>query len=114
MFLVFILSSCSYFNQLNVDRNLSATIELYGKDGRTHVDLVLLTNFKWDNYIILGSYEIPNTVAKKYNIDLSNISKYVTANDTKYILVFLQNRKAIKICEIDSGILLSKTKLLKI
>lgn len=108
------LFSCGYFNKLSVDTTLSSTINKLGENSRVPIELTSLTDFEWDNYITLGCYQPPKAIAKKYNIDLSNISDDATLGDSKYVLIFLQNRKAIKICEIDGGISLTDTKLLKI
>lgn len=113
IFVALILLSCNYFWQLELDKDLSKTIQLAYQKDEQPVDLVSKTEFQWDNYIILGPYQIPKKVAHKYNINLSNISDDVTLDDTKYTLIFLQNRKAIKVCQLDSGVLLANTKQLK-
>jgi hypothetical protein len=41
---------------------------------------------------VIGPYKIREEVEKKYNIDLSNISKYETADDSKNLLVFIKNQ----------------------
>ena len=105
--------SCNFFYKLSFDKELANAINIRFKKERKQIDLVSITDFKWDNYIVLGCYQIPDSVGHKIKIDLSNISEYATVNDSKNVLVFIKNKKAIKICEIDRGIIFSKTKLLK-
>ena len=112
--LIFIitLSSCNSIFQLGSDKDLTDKINsAYLKDKKP-IDLVKITDFEWDNYIILHPYSIPEEVEKKYNVDLSNLSEYVTYDDSKTILVFIKNKKSIKICAVRAEF--SENKLLKI
>ena len=107
-----ILSSCNSFFQLNSDKELTYKINSeYLKENKP-IDLTKITDFEWDNYIILTPYSIPEEVEKKYNVDLSNISQYETVDDSKTILVFIKNKKSIKICTVRAAF--SENKLLKI
>lgn len=108
------LSSCHFFNQLSFDENLSSKINLHYNKENKPVDLIRITDFEWDNYIIINCYQIPDKVGEKYNIDLSNISKYETSDDSKFLLVFIKNKKAIKICKVKSNTEFTKTNILKI
>jgi hypothetical protein len=105
--------SCNFFYKLSFDEELANTINLSFKKEPKAIDLVSVTDFKWDNYLVLGCYQVPDSVGHTLKVDLSNISEYATLNDTKNVLVFIKNKKAIKICEIDRGIMFTKTKLLK-
>jgi len=93
-------TSCNSFLQLSSDEELSEKINLEYLKEKKPIELTKVTNFKWDNYIVMGPYQIPNEVGKKYNLDLSNISEYETADDSKTTLVFIKNKKSIKICDV--------------
>lgn len=111
--IILIFSSCNSFNQLSFDENLTSKINLQYNKQKEPVELIKITDFDWDNYIIIGSYQIPERIGEIYDIDLSNISKYASSDDTKLLLVFIKNKTAIKICQLNSNIKISKTKNLK-
>ena len=104
--------SCDYLRELNFDKDLANKINLSFKKERKAIDLPSFTDFEWDNFIVLGCYQVPDSVGQKYKIDLSNISEYATINDSKNVLVFIKNKKSINICEIDRGIHFTNTKRL--
>jgi hypothetical protein len=112
--LIFIttLSSCNSFFQLSSDKELTDKINSEYLKEKKPIDLTKITDFEWDNYIILFPYSIPEEEGKNYNIDLSNISQYETADDSQRILVFIKNKKSIKICAVQAEF--SENKLLKI
>ena len=110
---ILILSSC-HLNQLSFDENLTNKINSQYKSQKKPIDLTELTDFEWDNYIVIGPYQIPEKVEIKYQINLSNISEYATANDSNSLLVFIKNKKSIKICEIRPRTKFKEKKLLKI
>lgn len=112
--IILILSSCHLFNELSFDDDLTSKINLQYSRKKEPVDLLKITDFEWDNYIIIGCYQIPQKVGEKYKIDLSNIPEYASSDDSKFLLVFLKNNKAIKICTVDRNIELSKTNIFKI
>lgn len=70
---ILILSSCHLFNELRFDDDLTSKINLQYNRKKEPVDLLKITDFEWDNYIIIGCYQIPQKVGEKYKIDLSNI-----------------------------------------
>ena len=111
--IILIFSSCDFFNQLSFDEDLTSIINLKYSNEKVPVDLIEITDFDWDNYIIIGSYQGPDSIGKKYDIDLSNISKYASSDDTKFLLVFIKNKKAIKICLLNNNVKITKTKILK-
>ena len=111
--IILIFSYCDFFNQLSFDEDLTYIINLKYSNEKAPVDLIKITDFDWDNYIMIGSYQIPNSIGKKYDIDLSNISKYASSDDTKFLLVFIKNKKAIKICLLNNNVKITKTKILK-
>ena len=105
-------TSCNFFFQLSSDKELSEKINAEYLKEKKPIDLTKVTDFEWDNYIVINPYQIPKEVGKKYNIDLSNISEYETVDDPKITLVFIRNKKSIKICNVRAEF--SKNKLLKI
>lgn len=113
---IFIASftSCNSFFQLNSDKELTEKINSEYLKEKKPIDLTKITDFEWDNYIVIGPYQIPEEVGKKYNIDLSNISEYETADDSKNLLVFIKNKKSIKICLVKGRTKFIENKLLKI
>jgi hypothetical protein len=110
--LIGIFASCNNFFQLSSDKELTEKINEEYLNEKKPIDLTKITDFEWDNYIILYPYSIPAEEGKKYNIDLSNISEYETADDSKRILVFIKNKKSIKICAVRAEF--NENKLLKI
>lgn len=106
------LSSCNSFFQLSIDKELTEKINSEYLKEKKPIDLTKITDFEWDNYIVIGHYQIPNDIGGKYNIDLSNISKYASADDSRNLLVFIKNNKSIKICAIQAEF--TENKLLKI
>ncbi len=107
--------SCNSFFQLSSDKELTEKINSeYLKEKKT-IDLSKLTNFEWDNYIVIGCYQNVIQVAKKYNIDLSNISENgIESSDWFIVLVFIKDKKSIKICEVKMDTKFNENKLLKI
>jgi hypothetical protein len=112
--IILILSSCHLFNELSFDDDLTSKINLQYSRKKEPVDLLKITDFEWDNYIIISCYQIPQRVGEKYKIDLSNISEDASSDDSKFLLVFLKNNKAIKICTVNRNIELSKINILEI
>lgn len=104
-------TSCNFFSQLSSDTELTEKINSEYLKERKPIDLTKLTDFEWDNYLVIGPYQIREEVEKKYNLDLSNISEYATADDSKKLLVFIKNKKSVKICSIRAAF--SDNKLLK-
>jgi hypothetical protein len=105
-------TSCNSFFQLSEDKQLTEKINLEYLKEKKPIDLTKITDFKWDNYIVIGPYQIPQEVGKKYKLDLSNISEYETADDSKSLLIFLKNKKSMKICAVRAKF--RENKLLKI
>lgn len=106
--------ACDFFFQLSPNKELTERINFEYVKQKRPVDLKKITDFEWDNYLLIFVYEIPEQVDKKYKVDLSNISEYVTADESKYILVFLKNRKAIKICDLNYWVGIDKNRQLQI
>ena len=112
--LILSFTSCNSFFQLNSDKELTEKINSEYLKEKKPIDLTKITDFEWDNYIVIGPYKIREEVEKKYNIDLSNISKYETADDSKNLLVLIKNKKSIKICLVKVETKFIENKLLKI
>lgn len=113
--LIATLTSCNFFFQLSSDEDLTEKINSeYAKDKKP-IDLTKLTNFEWDNYIVIGCYQNVEEVGKKYKIDLSNISRNgISSSDWFILLVFIKSKKSIKICEVKMGTKFNENKLLKL
>ncbi|WP_396153459.1 hypothetical protein [Flavobacterium sp.] len=108
------LTSCDSFFELNFDRELTDKIHSKYLKEKKPIDLNNLTDFEWDSYFIIYPYSIPEEIEKKYKIDLSNLSEYVAVDDSKRVLVFIKNKKSIKICQIKYRVEFTENKLLKI
>jgi hypothetical protein len=111
--LMIIVASCNSISQLSFDKDLENKINLKFNTEKKPINLTEITDFEWDNYIVIGCYQIPREVGKIYNVDLTNISEYATSNDSNNLLVFIKNKKAIKICEIKINIKFEEDRLLK-
>ena len=67
------------------------------------MDLSKLTDFEWDSIIILGPYTNSETIEKQLNIDLSNIRYNAIKHIDFYpLLVFLKNKKSVRITKLRS------------
>lgn len=111
----YIFSSCSTFSQLASDKELTEKINTaYLKENKP-IDLNTLTNFDWDNYIVISCYQNVGKVEKKYKIDLSNISENgINSSDWYVLLVFIKDKKSIKICEVKMDTRFTENRLLKV
>ena len=108
-------TSCSYFFQLSSDKELTQKINSEYLKEQKPIDLTKLTNFDWDNYIVIYCYQNVKQTAKKYNVDLSNISENgIYASDSFILLVFIKDNKSIKICEVKTNTKFNENRLLKI
>ena len=112
IFLSLMFIACEFNSQLNFDENLEAKIIKKYKKDYMPVELVKLTNFNWDSYIIIGPYQNLDRIENEYDLDLSNISEYATSDDSKNYLIFIKNKKSIRICKIPGQIKFSENKLL--
>ena len=115
LFIIVTLNSCTYSTQLSSDKDLTEMINSQFLSKKKPIDLTKITKFDWNNYIIIDCYETVKIVGEKNNLDLSNIyENSIESSDSFLLLVFLKNRKSIKICEINRDILLTNDKLLTI
>ncbi len=110
-----IFTSCNFFFQLSSDVDLTGKINSEYSKEKKPIDLTKLAKFKWDNYIVIGCYQNVEEVGKKYKIDLSNISgNGISSSDFFILLVFIKNKKSIKICEVKMDTKFNENKLLKL
>ena len=106
---IFIFFSCNYFFQLSSDENLTKQIERKFYEKKVPVDLFFIKSFEWDNYIVIGCYENPKIVGEREGLDLKNIyNNSITYSDNFVLLVFLHNRKSVKICKLDLDVKISE------
>lgn len=97
--------SCQYLNQLNSDNSLTEKIESKFKSESEIIDLNNLSEFDWDNLLILGPYSVIDNIEKELNLDLENIRENgIEYDDSINLLVFLKNGKSVKISEVSRGI----------
>ena len=108
-------TSCVLFFQLHSDKELTEKINSEYVKEKKPIDLIKLTNFDWDNYIVIGCYQNVEQVGEKYKIDLSNISENgISSSDWFILLVFIKDKKSIKICEVKMDTKFDENKLLKL
>jgi hypothetical protein len=101
LLLIMNLISCQYLSQLNSDKELTKTIETKIKDNSMKIDLTKIDNLDYDKLLILEPYSNIEKIEKELNIDLSNISEnQIHSSDGINLLVFLKNKKSIKISEL--------------
>ncbi|WP_438967244.1 hypothetical protein [Flavobacterium sp.] len=107
-------TSCNFFFQLQSDKELTEKINSEYLKERKPINLSKLTDFDWDNYIVIGCYQNVEQVGEQYKIDLSNISgNAISSSDWFILLVFIKDKKAIKICEVKMDTKFDEHKLLK-
>jgi len=59
--------------------------------------------------MIIGCYENPKIVGEREGLDLKNIyNNSITYSDNFVLLVFLHNRKSVKICKLDLDVKISE------
>ena len=91
------MTSC----QLNSDKNLTKIIETKIKDNSKKIDLTKIQNLDYDQLIILQPYSNIEKIQNEINVDLSNIKENgIYYSDDINLLVFLKNKKSIKISEL--------------
>ena len=114
--LLFIISfiSCDSFFQLSPDKELAKKIKLEYLKEKKPVDLKKITDFDWDNYLIIHVYEVPSYIGKKHEVDLSNMPEHGACDEGQFTLVFIRNRKAIKFCDLSCGVGIDKNGILNI
>lgn len=99
------LFSCQYTNQLNSDNSLTQKIESEFKSASEIIDLSNLSEFDWDNLLIIGPYSVIENIEKELNLNLKNIRENkIEFDDSINLLVFLKKGKSIKISEVSRGI----------
>lgn len=112
---IYTCTSCNFFWQLRSDKDLTKKINSEYLKEKKPIDLTKLTNFEWDNYIVIGCYQNVEQAGKLYNIDVSNIAENgISSSDWFILLVFIKDKKSIKISEVKMDTKFNKNKLLKI
>ena len=91
------LCSC----QLKSDKSLSEKVEVkFEAEGET-IDLSDLSDFEWDNILILGPYSNIQRIENELKLDLSNIKENgIQYNDSFNLIVFLNDNESVKIIEL--------------
>ena len=99
--LSFSIISCGYLFQLENDKILTEKIEaeLYSKN--KIIDFAKVADFEWDALIILGPYSQVEEIEEELNLNLINIRQNgIEYSDFYDLVVFLKDRKAIRIIEL--------------
>lgn len=85
--------------QLEADQTLQKKVEEEIRS-QSKVNFVELTDFEWDEMITLGPYSQVEKVADSLNLNLSNIKNNgISGSDSFTLVVFLQNKKSVRIIE---------------
>ncbi|WP_292948630.1 hypothetical protein [Olleya sp. UBA1516] len=103
--LFFSIISCGYLFQLENDKKLTEKIitELHSKN-RT-VDFSKVADFEWDSLIILGPYSQVERIEEEFSLNLKNIRQNgIEYSDYYDLIVFVKNKKSIKIVELKKAI----------
>ncbi len=71
----------------------------------TTVTLSDVTDFNWDELIILGSYSNIEEIEKEFNLNLTNIKQNgINYSDYYDLVIFLGNNESVEIVELHHGI----------
>ena len=103
--LIISLTSCNFLFQIYSDKKLTENINSEYLKNKKPINLRKLTNFEWDKFIVIGCYQNIKQIEKENNLDLSNIYyNGIESSDWFELLVFLKDKKSIKICEINMNV----------
>lgn len=92
--------SCGYIFQLENDKILTEKIETE-LNSNNKVDFAKVTDFEWDGLIILGPYSQVEKIEEELNLNLTNIKQNgITYSDHYDLVVFLKDKKSVKIVEL--------------
>ncbi|WP_123772362.1 hypothetical protein [Zobellia sp. OII3] len=95
------LMACHYSNQLRSDRLLTEKIEAEFSSKKNINDLGKIDDFEWTELLILAPYTSIDAVESELDLDLESLGKNnIEYLDSIYLLVFLNQRKPVKIAEI--------------
>ncbi len=93
--------SCGYLFQLENDKVLNEKIETELNSKNKTVDFTKITDFEWDSLIILGPYSQVEKIEEELNLNLTNIRQNgIEYSDFYDLVVFLKNKKSVKIVEL--------------
>ena len=113
--ILLINTSCSYIFDLKSDSTLCSEIQNEFESNKIPVNLSTLTKFEWDNYLLLQPYSNIESIEKRNNLDLQNIRhNKIEKSDFIQLLVFIKDKKSIKICELNRIIELDSEKRISI
>lgn len=105
VYTIIILTMISCKTQLKSDKELTNKIESIYKKNKKPVDLSEITDFEWDSYFLVGPYTPIEQIEHSSDLDLDNIQNNgITFSDSIILLVFIKNKKSIKICELKAGV----------
>lgn len=103
--LFFFVFSCQYFSQLKNDEVLTNKLLMEFKNEGETVKLSKITDFEWDSLLILGPYTVIEEIEEELDLNLSNIRQNrINYSDSYNLIVFLKNKKSIKIIEFPRSI----------
>ena len=109
--ILLINTSCSYIFDLKSDSSLCSEIQNEFESNKIPVNLSTLTKFEWDNYLLLQPYSNIESIEKRNNLDLQNIRhNKIEKSDFIQLLVFIKDKKSVKICELNRSIKLDSEK----
>ncbi|MUP47250.1 hypothetical protein E0K83_16030 [Gramella sp. BOM4] len=112
IFLILTITSCGYLNQLKPDENLQENVENELQE-KSSVNFDNITDFEWDNLLILGPYSQVEIVEDSLNLNLSNIRQNeIKHTDFYSLIVFLKDRKSVNIIELNRAFNYPNTKLI--
>ena len=102
--LFFSIISCGYLFQLENDKTLTEKVETELHSNNRAVDFEKVADFEWDNLIILGPYSQVEKIEEEKGLNLENIRQNgIEYSDYYDLIVFLKNKKAIKIVELNKA-----------
>ncbi len=97
--------SCGYLFQLENDEKLAEKVERQLNSEIGTVDFAKMTDFDWDNLIILGPYTTVENVEEELNLNLANIRQNgIHYSDYYDLVVFIKEEKSVKIVELNRGL----------
>lgn len=99
--LYFSLLSCQFIFQLENDENLNNAILKNLNSDIGISDFTKITDFDWDSLIILRPYSSIDKVETEFDLNLTNIKQNgIEYSDSYDLIVFLKNKKSVKIVEL--------------
>lgn len=91
-----ILIACTLHDDYILTSNIAGEIML-----NKELDLTKLNKFEWDSLIILRPYSDPQKIANELSLNLSNVGGEIKGDDGYNLIIFLKDKKAVKISKLD-------------